>query len=68
MQELADLASRATDQAEESEAKVKAVVSEREALVKASSEAKQELLSKIKRLQEIIEDKDQELKVHIHIN
>jgi hypothetical protein len=60
---LAELATRATDQAEESEAKVKICIAEKDALLRTSNEAKQELLAKLKTLQEIINEKDQQLKV-----
>ena len=60
---MAELASKATDQAEESEAKVKALRVEKEDLLETFSSEKQELLAKLKELQEIIADKDQELKV-----
>ena len=60
---MAELASKATDQAEESEAKVKALRLEKEDLLETFSSEKQELLAKLKELQEIIADKDQELKV-----
>ena len=60
---MAELASKATDQAEESEAKVKALRVEKEDLLETFSSEKQELLAKLKELQDIIADKDQELKV-----
>ena len=60
---MAELATKATDQAEESEAKVKALRTEKEEMLKTFSEEKHELLAKLKQLQEIITDKDQELKV-----
>lgn len=63
MQELADLATKATDQAEESEAKVKACNAEKESLMNKFCQEKQELLADLKRLQDLINEKDQELRV-----
>ncbi len=63
LQELADLATRATDQAEESEARVKACIAEKEGLLKKFAEEKDQLSAKLKQLQETINDKDLELKV-----
>ena len=62
-QELADLASKATDQAEESEGKVKALLKEKEALQDQFVAERHDLLAKVSRLQIIVNDKDQECKV-----
>ena len=62
-QELAELASKATDQAEESESKVKTLRKEKDELLQAFSIEKQDLMTKLTQLQQIIADKDQELKV-----
>ena len=63
LQELADLATKATDQAEESEAKVKTCIAEKEAQWQKFSDEKQELLAKLMQLEEVINDKHQQLKV-----
>ena len=63
-QELADLASKATDQAEESEGKVKQLLLEKEAIQEQISVERHELLSKINRLQINLNDQDQECKVN----
>lgn len=57
------MATKATDQAEESEAKVKGCIAEKESLLQKFSYEKEELLAKLKQLQDVINDKDQELKV-----
>ena len=62
-QELADLASKATDQAEESEGKVKHLLLEKEAIQEQFSGERHDLLSKINRLQINLNDQDQECKV-----
>ena len=62
-QELADLASKATDQAEESEGKVKALLKEKEALQEELVAERHDLLAQVSRWQLIVNDKDQECKV-----
>ena len=62
-QELAELATKATDQAEESEGKFKACIADKENLLQKFSDEKQELLAKLNQLQDVINDKDRELKV-----
>lgn len=62
-QELADLATKATDQAEESEGKVKHLLCEKEALQEQFAGERHDLLSKINRLQITVNDQDQECKV-----
>ena len=57
------MASKATDQAEESESKVKTLRKEKDELLQAFSIEKQDLINKLTQLQQIIADKDQELKV-----
>ena len=57
------MATKATDQAEESEGKFKACIADKEDLLKKFSDEKQELLDKLNHLQDVISDKDQELKV-----
>ena len=56
------MASKATDQAEESESKVKTLRKEKDELLQAFSIEKQDLMTKLTQLQQIIADKDQELK------
>ena len=63
IQELAELATKATDQAEESEGKFKSCIAEKENLLQKFADEKQELLAKLNQLQDVISDKDQELKV-----
>jgi len=59
------LAIRATDQAEESESRVKVLKVEKENLLKSFADEKLELLAKLKQLQELIADKDQQLRVRV---
>ena len=61
--DLAELATKATDQAEESEGKFKACIADKENLLQKFSDEKQELLSRLNQLQDVISHKDQELKV-----
>ena len=67
IQELAELATKATDQAEESEGKFKSCIAEKENLLQKFADEKQELLDKLNQLQDVISDKDQELKVSKHL-
>ena len=67
IQELAELATKATDQAEESEGKFKSCIAEKENLLQKFADEKQELLDKLNQLQDVISDKDQELKVSNHL-
>ena len=67
IQELAELATKATDQAEESEGKFKSCIAEKEDLLQKFADEKQELLDKLNQLQDVISDKDQELKVSNHL-
>ena len=67
IQELAELATKATDQAEESEGKFKSCIAEKENLLQKFADEKQELLAKLNQLQDVISDKDQELKVSVTI-
>ena len=67
IQELAELATKATDQAEESEGKFKSCIAEKENLLQKFADEKQELLDKLNQLQDVISDKDQELKVRNHL-
>ena len=57
------MATKATDQAEISQAKVKVCTAEKETQLQKFKDEKEQLLSKLKQLQDIISEKDQYLKV-----